>query len=206
MDDTYQLCLDTRKKHPDIPYVLFGHSMGSFIARTILAKYPDSGIDAAMICGTGWLNPVALRAGRLTAGLVCLKNGEKNPSALLQKLMFGSYNAKIENPRTENDWISRDQAHVDAYNADPFCGFTPTAGLVREMLEGVIYIQRPENLQKMKKDLPVLFIAGGEDPVGGYGQGVEQAAEEFGRAGMVRLDTRIYPGGRHEILGETNRE
>ena len=206
VDDTYQLYLDTRKKYPGIPYVLFGHSMGSFIARSILARYPDSGIDAAVICGTGWLNPVALRGGRLTADLVCRKEGVKHYSPLLQKLMFGAYNARIENPRTENDWISSDQAHVDAYNADPLCGFVPMAGLVREMLDGVIYIQAGKNLARMKKDLPILFIAGGEDPVGGYGKGVEQTVSEFTKAGMARLSCKIYPGGRHEILGEINKE
>ena len=206
VEDTYQLYLDTRKKYPGLPYVLFGHSMGSFIARSILARYPDSGIDAAVICGTGWLNPVALRGGRLTADLVCRKEGQMHYSSLLQKLMFGSYNARIDNPRTENDWISRDQDHVDAYNADPLCGFVPTAGLVREMLDGVIYIQSPKNLARMKKDLPVLFIAGGEDPVGGYGKGVEQTVSEFAKAGMVGLSKKIYPGGRHEILGETNKK
>lgn len=206
VDDTYQLYLDTRKKHPDLPCVLFGHSMGSFIARTILARYPDSGIDAAVICGTGWLNPLVLRGGRLTADLVCRRKGDKHYSKTLQKLMFGSYNARIENPRTENDWISRDEAQVDAYNVDPLCGFIPTAGLVREMLDGVIYIQDPGNLARMRKDLPVLFIAGGDDPVGSCGKGVEQAAAEFAKAGMVRVSKRIYPDGRHEILGEINRE
>lgn len=206
VEDTYQLYLDTRKKYPDVPYVLFGHSTGSFMARTILARYPDSGIDAAVICGTGWLNPIVLRGGRLTADMVCRKQGEKCCSELLQKLMFGSYNARIENPRTANDWISRDEAWVDAYNADPLCGFIPTAGLVRDMLDGIIYIQDGKNLARMRKDLPVLFIAGGDDPVGAYGQGVRQAAARFRKAGMRKVSTRIYREGRHEILGEIHRE
>ena len=206
VEDTYQLYLDTRKKYPDTPYVLFGHSMGSFMARTILARYPDSGIDAVIICGTGWLNPVVLRGGRLTADMVCRKQGEKCYSELLQKLMFGTYNAKIENPRTDNDWISRDEDWVDAYNADPLCGFIPTAGLVREMLDGVIYIQDRKNLARMKKELPVLFIAGGDDPVGGYGQGVKQTVAQVRKAGMTNVSCRIYREGRHEILGEINRE
>ena len=206
VDDTYQLYLDTRKKYPELPYVLFGHSMGSFVARSILARYPDSGVDAAVICGTAWLNPVALRGGRLTADIVCRREGVKHYSALLQKLMFGSYNARIGKPRTENDWISRDEAWVDAYNADPLCGFVPTAGLVRDLLDGVIYIQDPKNMARMRKDLPVRFIAGGGDPVGGYGKGVEQAASEFVKAGMVRVSTQLYPGCRHEILNEINKE
>lgn len=206
VDDTYQLYQDTRRKHPDLPYVLFGHSMGSFVARSILARYPDSGIDAAVICGTGWLPGAAVRLGQVTAELVCRTRGEKHHSRLLQKLMFGSYNARIPQSVSENDWISRDRLHVRDYDADPLCGFIPTAALVRDMMTGVAYIQEPSSLARMKRDLPVCFIAGTEDPVGNYGLGVEQAAEAFRQAGMTRVDMWFYQGARHEILGEINRE
>ncbi|MBQ8236779.1 MAG: alpha/beta hydrolase [Oscillospiraceae bacterium] len=206
VDDTYQLYLDTRKLYPGIPYVIFGHSMGSYITRSILARYPDSGIDAAVICGTGWMNPIAIRASRLTAEMVCLGNGERTPSPLLHKLMFGILNAGIRNPRTENDWLSRDEKQVDAYTADPLCGFAPTGGLVRDMMEGFAYVQRPDTLERMKKDLPVLFIAGGDDAVGDCGKGVERAAAEFRRSGMQRVSCKLYPGARHEILNEINKE
>ena len=206
VDDAYQLYLDTRKQYPGIPYVMFGHSMGSFIVRSMLYRYPDSGIDAAVICGTGWMNSVVLQGGRLTADLICRKNGEKNSSPVLQKLMFGGYTSRIENVRTGNDWLSRDEAVVDAYNADPLCGFPAAAGLVRDMMEGIISNQRPKNLALMRKDLPVFFIAGGDDPVGDYGKGVEQSAQEFRKAGMVRVSEKVYPGCRHEILNELNKE
>ena len=206
VDDTYQLYLDTRKMYPGIPYVVFGHSMGSYITRSILARYPDSGIDAAIICGTGWMNPVMIRATRLTAELVCRKNGERTPSPLLGKLMFGVLNAGIPRPRTGFDWLSRDEKQVDAYLADPLCGFDPTGGLVREMMDGFLYTQQTGNLARMKKDLPVLFIAGGEDPVGDRGKAVAQAAAEFRKAGMTRVSQKLYPGARHEILNEINKE
>ena len=206
VDDSYQLYLDTRKLYPDVPYVIFGHSMGSYITRSILIRYPDSGIDAAVICGTGWMNPIAARASRLTAELVCRKNGERTPSPLLGKLMFGVLNAGIPDPRTGFDWLSRDEKQVDAYIADPLCGFSPTGGLVREMMDGFGYTQRKENLLRMKKDLPVLFIAGGDDLVGDRGRGVEQAAAEFRKAGMMRIEKKLYPGARHEILNEINKE
>ena len=206
VDDTYQLYLDTRKRYPGIPYVMFGHSMGSFIARSILARYPDSGIDAAVICGTIWAPSVVLEGGRMMAQLICRRNGEQKPSPALRQMMFGTCNARIENPRTPFDWLTRDEAVVDAYMADPFCAFAPSAGLVRDMIDGIRYIQKPENMARMKKDLPVLFIAGGEDHAGGYGKGVEHVAADFAKAGMVRVSTRIYPGCRHEILNELNKE
>lgn len=206
VDDTYQLYLDTRKLYPDIPYVMFGHSMGSLIARSILARYPDSGIDAAVICGTVWTPPAVIQGGRVLAQLVCRKNGEQNPSPMLRKMMFGTCNARIEKPRTEYDWITRDEAVVDAYMADPLCTFVPTAGLIRDMIDGLRYIQNPANMARMRKDLPVLFIAGGEDPVAGYGKGMEHVAADFEKAGMLRLSRQIYPGCRHEILNELNKE
>lgn len=206
VEDTMTLMRDTMAAYPDLPYVLFGHSMGSFMARTILCRYPDCGISAAVICGTGWQPAFALPAMiRLVDG-VCKKHGEKNPSEALQNLVFGSYNKKVEHPRTAYDWLTRDKQVVDAYIAHPHCGFTASAGLLRELMKGIAYIENPTNLANMKKDLPVLFIAGGDDPVGSYGKGVRRSGEEFRKAGMADVTVKIYPLGRHEILNEINRE
>lgn len=203
--DTYRLLELTKEELPDVPYFLFGHSMGSFMTRTILAEYPDSGITGAVICGTGWMPGGVLKAGKLVADIICRTGGGHNPSTTLQKLMFGSYNNRVEHPRTEYDWLNRDSKAVDAYVADPLCGFTPGAGLARDMLTGIMYIQQPDTLAAMDPELPVLFIAGGDDPVGDYGKGVRRAAAEFRNAGMKRISQRIYPLCRHEILNEINK-
>ena len=206
VEDTMTLLRGTRAAYPDNPCILFGHARGSFMARTILCKYPDSGISAAILCGTGWqpagLLPPAIKA----IDQVCRKNGEEKPSEFLQKLVFGGYNKRVEHPRTQFDWLTRDAKQVDAYIAHPMCGFTASAGLLREMMKGIAYIEKPESLAAMDKDLPVFFIAGGDDPVGNYGKGVRKAAEAFQKAGMKRVTTRIYPLGRHEILNEINKE
>ncbi|MBQ3094991.1 MAG: alpha/beta fold hydrolase [Clostridia bacterium] len=204
VEDTYRLLLDTRKEFPGLPYILFGHSMGSFMVRTILCKYPDSGISAAVICGTGWQPQAALPALIRVVEGICRHKGEENPDPKLHKMIFGGYNRQIKNPRTPNDWLTRDDAVVDAYNAHPLCGFVPACGLLRDMMKGIFYIQQPENLKEMKKHLPVLFIAGKEDPVGNYSKGVEQAAAAFHKAGMVNITVRLYPACRHEILNELN--
>ena len=206
VEDTYQLFRDTRKEYPDVPYFFFGHSMGSFVLRTILAKYPDSGIAGAIVCGTGWMGKPIMVGGLAVASAVCKLKGAVHLSPLLKSVMFGGYNSRIENARTENDWLSTDPKVVDAYNADPNCGFMASAGLVRAMMTGLLYIHKAESLDAMDKKLPVYFIAGGEDPVGNYGKGVEQAAEEFRKCGMERVSCKIYPGGRHEILNEMNKE
>lgn len=204
--DTYHLLKTTKAKNPDIPYVLFGHSMGSFITRSILCKYPDSGISAAVICGTGWQPRVAVTACIGICQAVCNKTGEQKPNEKLQNLVFGSYNNRVEHPRTPYDWLSRDSKIVDDYIAHPLCGFIPSCGLLRDMMIGIRYIERKENLAQMNKELPVLFLSGGDDPVGNYGKGVRQAAQEFRNAGMKHVSEQIYPLGRHEILNEINRD
>jgi len=206
VEDTYRLLQDMKKQYPDIPYILFGHSMGSFMARTILSKYPESGIAAAIICGTGWQSDALLKVALPLCNYICKKDGETNPSPFLQKLMFGSYNKKIEHVRTANDWLTRDSHIVDAYNADPLCGFTATAGLYRDMLTGIAYIQKRDVLAAMNKQLPVLFVAGSDDPVGGYGKSVKQTAKAFTDAGMEDVTCKLYPMDRHEILNEINKE
>lgn len=205
VSDSYALLRKTKAEYPQIPYVLFGHSMGSFMARTILEVYPDSGIAAAVICGTGW-QPRAILPGAIgICQLACKKVGEKNTSDTLQNMVFGGYNKRVEHPRTEFDWLTRDAKVVDAYIAHPSCGFTATTGLLRDLLTGIRFIEQKQNLAKMNKDLPVLFIAGGDDPVGNYGKGVTRAAEEFRKAGMKYVACRLFPLGRHEILNEINR-
>ena len=206
VDDSYQLLQNTRAEFPDLPYILFGHSMGSFMARSILIRYPESGIRAAVICGTGWMPQAVVEAGSIAARLICKSIGERNPSEKLQAMIFGSYNKKVEHPRTAFDWLSRDKNQVDAYIAHPKCGFTVSCGLLRDMIGGIGMIQKKENLAKMRKELPVLFIAGGDDPVGSYGKAVKQSAEAFTRAGMDDVKVKLYPLGRHEILNEINRQ
>ena len=206
IEDTMQLMRDTMEAYPGVPYILFGHSMGSFMARTILCKYPASGIHAAIICGTGWQPSFALPALIKVVEGICKKTGETNPNETLQGMVFGSYNKKVEHPRTPFDWLTRDAKIVDDYIAHPLCGFTASCGLLREMLKGIHYIQQKNNLAAMNKDLPVFFIAGGDDPVGPYGKGVQKCADTFVSVGMTDVKTKIYPLCRHEILNEINRE
>lgn len=206
VDDTMQLLRKTRAEHPDIPYVLFGHSMGSFMARTILCRYPDSGISSAIICGTCWQPRAVLPAVVTMCSSVASYSGEENPNENLQNLVFGGYNKRISNPRTPSDWLSRDEAVVDAYEAHPLCGFIPSSGLLRDMMIGLRYDENSENLSRMKKNLPVFIIGGEEDPVGLYGKSVPKTAKEFRRAGMENVSEKIYPGMRHEILNEMGKE
>lgn len=204
--DCLGLMEKTMAEYPGIPYFVFGHSMGSFLTRTMLIKKPDCGIRGAVICGTAWQSQALLSAAKPVAKLVCKISGEREPSAFLDKLMFGGYNSRVSPKRTSFDWLCSEESVVDAYIADPLCGFTATAGLARDMIGGISFNQKPENLRKMRKKLPVFFIAGQDDPVGSYGKGVTKAAEVFTASGMERVECKLYPGMRHEILNEKGRE
>ena len=204
--DVRRLMTYTRAECPNVPYFLLGHSMGSFLTRSLLILYPQCGITAAVLVGTAWMHRGIINTGLATASAVCKSKGEKHPSKALNNVMFGGYNRRVEHKRTEFDWLNRDPAEVDAYIADPLCGFTVTAGLARDMMYGLRFNQEPENLDKMRRELPVLLLSGGDDPVGGYGDGVLKTAKAFTDVGMEKVDVRIYPLCRHEILNELNKE
>lgn len=204
--DTYCLLQKTKNEFPNVPYVLFGHSMGSFLVRTILQDYPNSGISGCILCGTGWVPDLALKSGIAMTKEVCRRFCPEKPNSALLALMFRGYNRRIEHPRTPYDWLTRDTPTIDAFMADPMCGSAVSASLMQDMLTGILYIQNPVNLSKMNKRLPVHFIAGGDDPVGDYSNGVRKTVDAFRQAGMQKVTCRIYPLCRHEILNEINRK
>ena len=191
-------------EHPNIPYILFGHSMGSFLARSYAIKYPDK-YSALILSGTGHMPAAMINAGYALSQAAVKKSGTKKEGHLLNKIAFGSYNNRIENPRTEFDWISSCADEVDKYIADPCCGFVCKTSLYRDMMAGIRFITKQSNINKMNKQPPVLFFAGKDDPVGEYGAGVERAYKAFCKAGIRDIFMKLYPGGRHEMLNEVNK-
>ena len=189
---------------PGKPVFLFGHSMGSFLARSCLILWPG-GLQGCILCGTGHLARPLVAAGSAAAEVTAKLRGEGNTSEFLRKMAFGSYNQRIPEAASPNAWICRDEAVVAAYDADPLCGLTPSSGLIREMMRGIRLITDPAKQKRMDPELPVLFISGEEDPVGEYGAGVRRALESFRKAGMKRAELKLYPGDRHELLNEPDR-
>lgn len=200
VDDMYKLCCIEKEKFPDAPYFLMGHSMGSFLARTFLIRYP-SAVDGAVIMGTGQQGKLLIAGGKLIAKSQMKKFGAGATSPKVNSLAFGSYNKKFAPARTSFDWLSVNDENVDRYIADPLCGEDATIGLFLDMLGGIEFVGKQENVDKMNKNLSVLFISGAEDPVGGT-KGVTAAWETFRRAGISDLEIKLYPGLRHEILNE----
>ena len=201
------LCLNRQmhEKFPGIPYIMFGHSMGSFLTRTFLIRYPGQ-YDLAILSGTGHQSSLLVRSGLLLSSLLCKMQGADATGERLNQIAFGSYLKRIPNARTPYDWLTTVPEVVDAYIADEKCGFVCKNSLYRDMMQGIAYITDPKNIAQMNKEKPVYFMSGAEDPVGEYGKGVEKAYKAFCDAGCKDVMIRLYPGGRHEMLNETNRE
>lgn len=201
VDDIYVLHQRIRLWYPDVPLCIMGHSMGSFLTRTYLIRYPGT-VKAAVIMGTGWQPKAVIAGGMAVAKAVGAVVGENGTSDLVTNLAFGAYNKLFAPNRTSCDWLSADEGNVDAYMADPLCGADATVGLFRQMLSGIRFNQKLSNLRQMDPRIPVLFVAGEKDPVGDCGNGVRRTYQEFRRAGVQDCTLKLYPGLRHEILNE----
>ena len=195
----------TRRDYPDLPYIFFGHSMGSFVVRSYLIQHPDK-YDAAILSGTGHQGKALVLAGYTAANLMVRSKGPRADGKALNDMAFGSYCKRIENPRTPFDWLSRDPESVDKYIADPLCGFVAKVSLYSDMMTGVKFITSQKNIDSMSKEQPVYFMSGEADPVGDYGKGVERAYQAFCKAGLHDVTIRLYPEGRHEMLNEINKD
>lgn len=193
------------ERHSGVPHYLFGHSMGSFLARTYAIDYPDD-FDGLILSGTGQQPKALVVGGKTMAKMEIKRHGSKYQSPLLNILAFGSYNKGFENTRSCFDWLSRDNDCVDKYIEDPLCGFLPSAGLFYEMMCGIDYIGRMENIKKMNKEVPVYFMSGDADPVGENGKGVKRAYKCFVLSGIKDVSIRLYKEGRHEMLNEINKQ
>ena len=195
----------THAKFPNLPYFLLGHSMGSFLTRTYLIRYPGT-VDGAVIMGTGFMTSAATAASLAVIHAECLRNGESRPSAVATKASFGIYNRRFAPNRTSMDWLSLNPDNVDTYLKDPLCQGNVSAGLFREMLSGIRFVCKEDNIRRMNHHTPILFISGAMDMVGDCSKGVERAAAAFRKAGMRDVTVKLYPELRHEILKEACRE
>lgn len=202
--DVHRLKKATQERYPNVPYVILGHSMGSFITRNYMFRY-GTGINGAVIMGTGMQPRNLLSISKALAGLQKIVLGPKHVSELINILAFGNYNHEIANPRTPFDWLSRDNDRVDKYLADPLCGFTFTANGFSTLFELLLRLHRVENLERIPKEIPVLLISGTADPVGDYGKGVRRTYESLRAVGLENVQLKLYDDARHELLNEINR-
>lgn len=203
--DIHKLRQITEKKHPNIPYLMLGHSMGSFLLRQYLTIY-SQGLAGAVIMGTGWQGGAMLTMGQMVCRMIAGVKGWKHRSSLVNNLSFGSYNKKFEPGETPKDWITSDREKCEQYVKDPLCNFMFTVSSYYQMFEGMKVLTKIENTSKIQKNLPLLFVSGADDPVGGFGKGVTKAFEHYKEAGIEKITMKLYEGDRHEILNETDRD
>jgi alpha-beta hydrolase superfamily lysophospholipase len=202
--DLHRVTKHAKKLFKNKPYFLLGHSMGSFMARRYIMTYSDE-LDGAIICGTGSQTNLMLMAGKTTAAIEKLLFGDRHRSKFIKFNTFLTYQAKIKNPRTKNDWLTKDEQIVDHYNASKFCTFDFTINGYRGLFEVITFIQKQKNIDNISKDLPIFMVAGDADPVGNYGKSVKQIYHQYKKSGIKDISIKIYPGDRHEILNELDK-
>ena len=185
--------------------ILMGHSFGSFVSQGFIEEYGKD-IDACILCGTAGPRPGLVTMGSIAAHLITFFTGKNRCLKLLDTLSFGSYNARVENPKTPYDWLSKNAANVDMYIMDNWCGFPLTNSFYCSMTEGLMKIHKAKNIKKIPTELPVFFIWGSDDPVGSYGETIKQLIDIYKSNGMEKLAQKEYPGDRHELLNEDNKE
>ena len=187
---------------PGVPIVFLGHSLGSFLGQDFVSRHSDA-LAGAVLSGSSGKPPAIATVGGIVARAERLRLGKRGKSRLIDSMWFGAYNKPFSPPRTAFDWLSRDEKEVDAYVADPYCGFPFTTQLAIDVLDALPGLLTRARLAGIRKDLPIYVFSGERDPVGGNIKGL---IADLKAAGFTRLTTRIYPEARHETLNETNRD
>lgn len=194
-----------KEKSSGKPLYVLGHSMGSYLVRKYIS---DSGtkIQGAIISGTGDSPGILGHVGVFLTRVMLLFYPVKSPSPLMYDLSFGAFNKPFKPNRTKFDWLSRDNHQVDKYVDDPYCGGISSISFFRDLLNGVLLVTSQKNINNTPKDLPILIFSGDNDPAGNNGKGVIKVYNKFKKAGVKNLTLKLFTGGRHEMLNETNRD
>lgn len=206
VDDMVALMRQKCAEYPGLPLFLLGHSMGSFLARTLVIRYPKEPLAGLVLTGTAHMPPAVSLFGLVLFSVLRIFRGGRSLPVRIDRMIFSGYNRKFVPARTTHDWLTRENDIVDAYISDPLCGFTITTASYQELMKGLFEIAGKGRIRKMNPALPVLIASGSCDTVGGCGTGPIQVARQFADAGVEQVQTILYPDARHEILNETCRE
>jgi alpha-beta hydrolase superfamily lysophospholipase len=194
-----------QRENPGLPLFLLGHSLGSFLARGYASSQGQK-LGGLILSGTGNIPGVTGAILRAAAKIEDELNGKKEPGTLISRFMFRMFARSVKHRRTRFDWLSRDEKTVDAYMADPLCGKPMPTGFLYDFFRAARDLRKPGVLQKTPRGLPVYIFSGSRDPVGNFSKGVTEVYKEYQKAGIANITLKLYSGGRHEMLGETNRE
>ncbi|PKM21646.1 MAG: alpha/beta hydrolase [Gammaproteobacteria bacterium HGW-Gammaproteobacteria-14] len=190
-----------RERHPNMPLILAGHSMGSFLALSFAEQWGNT-LDGLILCGSDYKAPWLWRLARLPIQLERWRKGPRGTSQLISALTFDAFARKIPNRRTAFDWLSRDAEAVDRYIADPWCGHDCTTNLWYDLLSALAVADSPAALEQIPAALPILLIGGDSDPMSGCGKGMPTLYRALQNAKRLNLTFGEFSGGRHEILND----
>jgi len=202
LKDMHSVTEEARKQYPGFPLFILGHSMGSFMLRRYLTQYSRD-VDGAVIMGTGWFSTATADAALGIAKLAKLFKGEFYRSRLLPAITLEAYNKQFAPNRTPHDWLAKNPEVADAYAQDPLSGIPFTTSAYVDFFRVIRLLTLGKDLEKIRKDLPVLVISGADDPVGGA-NAVEKVAEQYEKLGLKDVSKVIAPGDRHELLREAD--
>lgn len=203
--DMHTLRQRVRRKYPDVPYFMLGHSMGSSLLRQYIQMY-GNGLCGAILMGVvADKNRNLLKLGRRLCRIMAAFRGWHYRSRLVNKMAIGAFNKKFKPAKTKVDWVTSDEKALEAYVSDPLCSFMFTVNGYYHMFSGMLKMQKKESIYMIPKHLPILVMAGVEDPVGNFGKGVRKVYEKYRAAGIQDITLRLYAGDRHELLNETDR-
>lgn len=210
-DDGFQTLVDDcllivemiKKEYPNLPIFLFGHSMGSFVVQRF-SQLHGKKINGIILCGSAKQATLPLNFGIFYAKLICKLKGARYRSKKLHDLTFSGFNKPFKPNRTKLDWLNRDEAEVDKYISDPYCGGIFSASFYRDFFKGLKEINH--NFELIPKDLPIYIISGSMDPVGGLKKLVLRLYNTLRKQNIKNLDLKLYEDARHELMVEKNRE
>ncbi len=201
VDDLYKMTQKIKEKYPDLPIFLFGHSMGSFVARCYMSKYKGV-LEGAVISGTaGRGNPTS--AGKILCRLIALFKGDRHRSGLVKSISTGSYYKKFGKNAPRSAWVTSNAEIREKYDADPLCSYTFTLNGYYNMFDLLGRVSSKKWAGTLDRSLPILLIGGADDPVGGV-TGINEVADRLKAAGVTDLTVRLWQNARHELLNETD--
>ena len=193
-----------QSRHPQLPFVLGGHSMGSFIALGTAQRVGDS-LAGLILCGSDYHPGFYYRMMQLPIRMVRMKNGKRGTSGLLHKMTFGTWAKQVPEPTTDFDWLSADPDQVQQYIDDDLCGFDCTTETWLQLIQGLRQVHSVAQLSDLPESLPVLLVGGEADPMSSMGKGM-MALESVMHAMEQPVQAHFWPEGRHEILNDRCRD
>lgn len=198
IDDIHSITDVAKSRWKDVPVYIFGHSMGSFFTRRYLAEYGQE-VKGAVICGSGWYAPIATGTAYWSARIIGKIKGMHSRSKLLTCICSLPFLFAF---KEEGDlaWLSKNKENVKNYKADPLCGFGFTCGGYLHMYRNLLLVSKQYHYEQLKP-MPILVIAGADDPVGGS-KSVRRIASQYRSLGFGDVTEYAIPGNRHEILFE----